>query len=188
MTSMLPTAASANSQNIQENEAQTVSTDAAQQIPELLAADDYVEGEVVAAVLGSATDTTDWFADEGIDGIGAEKLADTTAATYAAATEEPVATASDADETVSIIVIRNDEMTTEEMLYALWNDPRILFVEPDYVSQLASDASTDEAAAQAIAELGSTASTESAAAQSDSSDVVTASDPVIADATATRGA
>lgn len=181
---LMPSIAFADGQEASDSDSKAVDSDAAQQIFELLAADDYVEGEVVAAVLGSAADTTDWFADEGIDGIGAEKLADTTAATYVAATEEAVTTASDADETVSIIIIRNDEMTTEEMLYALWDDPRILFVEPDYVSELASDASADEAAVQTIAGLASTTSTESATVQSDSSNVVTASGPVIADATA----
>ncbi|MCH3968616.1 MAG: S8 family serine peptidase [Atopobiaceae bacterium] len=118
------------------------------QIADLLAEGDYTQGEVVATVYGRYASVDDWFASS--SDASSESLLDTTASTYAVATDESVA-ASAEDETVTVILISNPDMTCEQMLDALWDDPRILMVEPNYVVQASTSATGDATTATSSA-------------------------------------
>ncbi|MDD3486456.1 MAG: S8 family serine peptidase, partial [Atopobiaceae bacterium] len=146
-------------------------SDKATQISDLLATGDYVEGEVVAAVYGDAASTTDWFATEG-DSSDTETLLDTTASSYATATDEAVS-AQSTDDTISVILITNPDMTCEQMLDALWDDSRVLMVEPNYVEQAGEDTAdeVDTTSVDAAAELAAQDAVSSAS--STSSDTAT---------------
>lgn len=168
---MVPTAGLADTQAVSDGSAEA--TDASQEISDLLAAGDYQEGEVMAAVYGDAAETEDWFADTQSQAAAdsVEKLMDVTADTYVASTEESLTQIGvQSDSAVSIVLIESDTMTTEEMLYALWDDSRILMVEPNYV-QTSSESTGTESASIDDEQLAETV--ETLAAQSESTSTST---------------
>lgn len=148
-----------------------------QEITDLLAAGSHTEGEVVAAVRGNA-ENINWFSGSA---FATEDLLATTEETYVTSTEETLtAQETPEDDAVHIILIQNDSMSTEEMLYALWDDSRILMVEPNYVAHVDQDSDTDESSV-----VAATTKTLSAQATSTASDSTLqgASSSSIADAT-----
>lgn len=176
---LMPFSAFAPSQAAANPEESAQSSDRAQQINDLLCAGEYAEGQVVAAVYSEYAGTSDWFAARQTqDAVNTETLMDTTAATYVSATEGSIDNAAEGD-SVSVVLITNSQMSTAEMLDALWDDSRILSVEPDYVVQVTDIDSTnaDEVDAQVAQEMATLAaqSDGGGSASAFSSDSVSAS-------------
>ena len=111
-------------------------------IPTLLAAGEYAEGEALVGLVG-AGDTSGLIAQDELPGNvealmdvdGADVLANADAATPG----QLVAQAE--QEGVTLAVITSDSMSTEELLYALAENDRVVFAEPNYLTE-----TTDEEA------------------------------------------
>ena len=112
----------------------------------LLSAGDYVEGEVLVAVDNAAVQNGP--RTRGMNILAnAESLMDVSGETYATATgenlplEEPPAngpallrsaSALPAENAVSVMLVRQEGASTEDLLRQLQGDPRVLFAEPNY--------------------------------------------------------
>ncbi len=127
--------------------------DSAINIPTLLAAGDYAEGQAIVCV--RATQGQDGLvpqADSLLD--ASEQLSQVPAASYAEATGEPLVASGNlraqaADEPVDIRLVTRDDMTTEQLLKELARDPRVLSAEPNYTGTLEDADGGDSLAATA---------------------------------------
>ena len=106
-------------------------------IPAMLSASDYVEGEVVVCIdysISTATDSAEVqmssVSDAEMDVYGE----DAPEIDIEEEAEEIITTETVSD--ISIETIIDETRTTEEMLYDLANDPRVVFAEPNYVQKM----------------------------------------------------
>lgn len=120
------------------------------EIADLLAAGDYVEGEALVVVDNAASRNS--LRSRSVDPLSsAEPLMDASAETYATATgvdvplEQSVsngpvllrsARSLPEDDAVSMVLVRQEGTSTEDLLRQLQDDPRILSAEPNYVQRL----------------------------------------------------
>ena len=165
------------------------------EIADLLAAGDYVEGEALVVVDNAASRNS--LRSRSVDPLSsAEPLMDASAETYATATgvdvplEQSVsngpvllrsARSLPEDDAVSMVLVRQEGTSTEDLLRQLQDDPRILSAEPNYVQRLDDPDQTalDESTPQVAAALGldSSDAAPSAPASADASGTA-AADPV----------
>lgn len=121
-------------------------------IDEMLQAGDYAEGEAIAVVDNTiAASGARTFALSPLD--AAEPLMDVSAQAYVEATGEPIASPAaneggasafslDADrepadaEALSIVLVKQEGESTDDLLRELAQDPRVVSVEPNYLMQL----------------------------------------------------
>lgn len=118
-----------------------------QEIEALLAAGDYVPGEALVIIDETAQADNSTLRSLGTDLISsAESLITASDDEYeqtadnATISSEPISTlaftqSTANDEAVSVRLITNTGLSTEELLYQLKDDPRVLAVEPNYVAQ-----------------------------------------------------
>lgn len=109
----------------------------ADDIPTMLASGPYAEGEAVACLDGAAAaPLSDEASAEAVMDLDAETASEGTAG--------------------SLTVVRSDSLSTEELLYALADDPSVLFAEPNYTGAQPSDedGSATVAAAASLASGG----------------------------------
>lgn len=117
-------------------------------VESMLASGDYAEGEAIVCYLPAA--------DVGLTAqadplAGAELLSQVTARQYAEATGEAVPaadetgflTAQAGEEQVQVVLVRSQDVGTEELLRGLLADPRVLSAEPNYRMQFADDEDMD---------------------------------------------
>ena len=97
--------------------------DWASDIPAMLAAGDHVQGQVVAGVVSSGK------SQEGSEILkeGEEVMDISEAGTDLFGEQVPD------DGEVHVIYVQRDDMTTEDLLYALAKDDRVVFAEPNYI-------------------------------------------------------
>lgn len=119
----------------------------ADDIPTMLASGPYAEGEAVACLDGAAAAPLS-------DEASAEAVMDLDAETASAGTAG------------SLTVVRSDSLSTEELLYALADDPSVLFAEPNYTGAQPADGD-GSATAAAAASLASGGGGAAAAASKD---------------------
>ena len=140
------------------------------EIADLLAAGDYVEGEALVVVDNAVSRNS--LRSRSVDPLSsAEPLMDASAETYATATgvdvplEQSVsngpvllrsARSLPEDDAVSMVLVRQEGTSTEDLLRQLQDDPRILSAEPNYVQRLDDPDQTalDESTPQVAAALG----------------------------------
>lgn len=152
------------------------------EIPELLSAGEYVEGEALVGIIGTS-DETALSTQEGLPGDDVEAIMTVEGKDVLAGsvTDESgtITTQSELD-SVTLSVVTSSSMSTEELLYALAQDDRVAFAEPNYLTTLTEDEAlegddTDPAGIEpdenAVAEA-----TDEALADEGAADVV-ASDP-----------
>ncbi|MGL4284426.1 MAG: hypothetical protein ACRCSI_12725 [Eubacterium aggregans] len=113
-----------------------------QAIQALLADGQYVEGEVLAVVPKSVEETTHWFADVAET---SDLLGSTSGEAYVTATQETLSDVkASGEDGLSIICIKSD-LSIEDMLMAMWEDPRIISVEPNTLVSTAEEAKAADA-------------------------------------------
>ena len=112
------------------------------EIDQMLAAGDYLEGEVLVGIVEpEKSDTLSAQASSLLD--RAEPLMETTLSSL---NESESALTAQGDKPMTVSFISSNEMTTEELLHALADDPRVVFAEPNYRTKL-----TDEDIEDALA-------------------------------------
>ena len=95
----------------------------AEDIPAMLSAGDYAQGEAIAGVISyGSTQNNNHILNDG------EEVMDITAAADALF-DEPVPD----DGEVHMVYVQREDMSTEEILYTLAKDDRVLFAEPNYI-------------------------------------------------------
>lgn len=143
------------------------SGEGARTIDDLLAAGDYAQGEAVVVVDSTAAAPRSRSMSP-LD--GAEPLMSLSADTYAQAVDSSFsaegsvqdsagmlarsARSGQSSDELSIVLVRNDAMSTEDLLLALADDPRVVSAEPNYTTYLLDDAAAQatSAVAQAVSD------------------------------------
>ena len=139
-------------------------TGADDEIAALLDAGEYIEGEVLVAVDNAAAQNG--LRTRGVDILAdAKPLMDVSGETYATATGESLpleeapengpallrsASALPAEDAISVMLVRQEGTSTEDLLRQLKDDPRVLFAEPNY-TYTAGDPAREASEAQAAA-------------------------------------
>ena len=96
----------------------------AEEIPQMLAAGNFIEGEVIAEVVSSDSLRQSALVSEG------EELMDVTEAE-----DDLISGQLKNDQGINMLFIQRDDMTTEEILNKLAKDPRVVYAEPNYQAE-----------------------------------------------------
>ena len=135
------------------------------EIPSLIEAGPYEEGVVIVGI------DPDVSVSEGKKGTpevseGSEEIMEIAAEHVDAAVEEQYdtapedaasETAEEPSDTVRIEMIREEGMSTEELLYTLAEDPRVVFAEPNYIVEVTDTGSGMESAIENVGDLSGVA-------------------------------
>ena len=135
------------------------------EIPSLLEAGPYEEGVVIVGIDPDVSVSEEKIGtpevsegSEEIMEIAAEHVDAAVEEQYDTAPEDAASeTAEEPSDTVRIEMIREEGMSTEELLYSLAEDPRVVFAEPNYIVEVTDTGSGMESAIENVGDLSGVA-------------------------------